>query len=251
MNLALLGYGKMGRAIETLAQERGHQICATIDNEDDWMAKISDLRGCDMAVEFSTPATVVSNIMRCFDMDMPVVVGTTGWYDHLDSVVHECLGRGQALFAASNFSIGMNIVFELNRQLASLMNGHSEYGVSITETHHVHKLDAPSGTAITLANDIVDRLDRMDGWQLVKGDARPAGSAIPITAVREGEVPGIHEVVYDSDMDTITLRHSAKSRRGLALGALLAAEFLQGRKGYFTMHDLLFSANQKDTKTRL
>lgn len=251
MNLALLGYGKMGRAVETLAGERGHRVCAVVDGEEDWMARAGDLRSCDVAVEFSTPATAVGNIMRCFDMDLPVVVGTTGWYDHLDSIVHDCLSRGQALFVASNFSIGMNIVFELNRQLASLMNGHGEYGVSITETHHVHKLDAPSGTAITLANDIVDRLDRMDGWQLVKGDARPSGSAIPITAVREGEVPGIHEVVYDSDIDTITLRHSAKSRKGLALGALLAAEFLQGRKGYFTMHDLLFSANQKDTKTRL
>lgn len=213
----------MGKAVEALALERGHSVGVTIDDEDDWMEKIESLRECDVAVEFSTPATVVGNIMRCFDMGMPVVVGTTGWYDQLESVVHDCQQRDQALFVASNFSIGMNIMFELNRRLAQLMDGREEYAASITETHHVHKLDAPSGTAISLANDMKEEL----------------GRTVPITSIREGEVPGIHEVVYDSDIDTLTLRHSAKSRKGLALGAVLAAEFLEGKKGYYTMRDML------------
>lgn len=223
MKIALLGYGKMGKAVEALALERGHSVGVSIDDEDDWMGKIESLRECDVAVEFSTPATVVGNIMRCFDMGMPVVVGTTGWYDQLESVVHDCQQREQALFVASNFSIGMNIMFELNRRLAQLMDGREEYAASITETHHVHKLDAPSGTAISLANDMKEEL----------------GRTVPITSIREGEVPGIHEVVYDSDIDTLTLRHSAKSRKGLALGAVLAAEFLEGKKGYYTMRDML------------
>ena len=223
MKIALLGYGKMGKAVEALALERGHSVGVTIDDEDDWMGKIESLRECDVAVEFSTPATVVGNIMRCFDMGMPVVVGTTGWYDQLESVVHDCQQRDQALFVASNFSIGMNIMFELNRRLAQLMEGREEYAASITETHHVHKLDAPSGTAISLANDMKEEL----------------GRTVPITSIREGEVPGIHEVAYDSDIDTLTLRHSAKSRKGLALGAVLAAEFLEGKKGYYTMRDML------------
>lgn len=213
----------MGKAVEALALERGHSVGVTIDDEDDWMGKIESLRECDVAVEFSTPATVVGNIMRCFDMGMPVIVGTTGWYDQLESVVHDCQQRDQALFVASNFSIGMNIMFELNRRLAQLMEGREEYAASITETHHVHKLDAPSGTAISLANDMKEEL----------------GRTVPITSIREGEVPGIHEVVYDSDIDTLTLRHSAKSRKGLALGAVLAAEFLEGKKGYYTMRDML------------
>ena len=141
MKLALLGYGKMGKAIETIALERGHSVGVTIDDEDDWMDKIEDLRQCDMAIDFSTPDTAVSNIMRCFDLDMPIVVGTTGWYDQLESVVHDCQQRGKALFVASNFSIGMNIMFELNRRLAQLMDRYDQYQVSITETHHIHKLD--------------------------------------------------------------------------------------------------------------
>lgn len=242
MKIALLGYGKMGKAIEAIVEDRGHEIGVAIDDEDDWMNKLEALRECDMAVDFSTPATVVGNIMRCFDLDIPVVVGTTGWYDQLESVVHDCQQRGQALFVASNFSIGMNMMFELNRRLAQLMNRYEDYQVEITETHHVHKLDAPSGTAITLANDIIEELDRKEEWQLKDGEGRHRRlkkDVVPITSVREGEVAGIHEVVYESDVDTLTLRHSAKSRRGLALGAVLACEFMKGRKGYYTMKDML------------
>ena len=239
MKLALLGYGKMGKAIEAIACQRGHSVGVTIDDEDDWMASVEALRGCDMAVEFSTPATAVSNIMRCFDLDLPVVVGTTGWYDQLEGVVHDCEQRGKALFVASNFSIGMNIVFDLNRRLARLMNGREDYTVGITETHHVHKLDAPSGTAIALARDIVEEQDDKDDWCLLREGVKAADDEVPIVSVRRGEVPGIHEVVYDSDIDRITLRHEAKSRRGLALGAVVAAEFLEGRKGYYTMREML------------
>ena len=240
MKIALLGYGKMGKSIEATAVERGHTIGVTIDDEDDWMDKLEELRECDMAIEFSTPDTAVDNIMKCFNLNMPVVVGTTGWYDQLESVVHDCQQRQQALFVASNFSIGMNIMFELNRRLADMMDQRPEYDVTISETHHIHKLDAPSGTAVTLANDILERVERKEEWQLVKStshDEEP--SALTITSIREGEVPGIHEVVYDSPVDTLTLRHSAKSRKGLALGAVLAAEFLEGKHGYYTMQEML------------
>ncbi len=229
----------MGRAVEAAALERSHRVDVTIDDEDDWMEKLDDLRECDMAIDFSTPGTAVSNIMRCFDLDLPIVVGTTGWYEQLEGVVHDCEQRGKSLFVASNFSIGMNIVFDLNRRLARLMNGHEEYGVGITEVHHVHKLDAPSGTAIALARDIVEELDGKDDWCLVRKGVKVEEEEVPIVSVREGEVAGIHEVVYDSEIDRITLRHEAKSRRGLAVGAVLAAEFLEGRKGYYTMRELL------------
>ena len=227
----------MGKAIEAIAIERGHVIGVTIDNEEEWTLRMDDLRNCNLAIDFSFPSTVVGNIKRCFDLDMPIVVGTTGWYDQLNTLVNECQERGQALFVASNFSIGMNIMFDLNRRLAKLMNRY-DYDVSISETHHIHKLDAPSGTAITLANDIIADLDRKDSWQLTN-EHTIANHAIGITSIRQGEVPGIHEVVYDNDIDTITLSHSAKSRKGLALGAVLAAEYLLGKKGYHTMRDLL------------
>lgn len=238
MKLALLGYGKMGKAIESLAPQRGHETTVRIDNETDWMEHIDNLRQCDVAIDFSLPDTAVANIMKCFNLDLPVVVGTTGWYDQLETVVNDCQNRNQALFVASNFSIGMNITFELNRRLAHLMNRYADYDVAISETHHIHKLDAPSGTAITLARDILEELDRKRTWQLVDGSKQDEDT-IPITSIRQGEVPGTHEVVYDSPIDTITLRHEAKSRAGLALGALLAAEFLYDKKGFYTMQQLL------------
>lgn len=241
----------MGRAIEALAPSRGHDIAVRIDNQTDWMEQIDALRQCDIAIDFSQPDVAVDNIMKCFNIGMPIVVGTTGWYDQLDDVVHDCKSRGQSLFVASNFSIGMNIMFDLNRRLAALMNRYDAYDVSICEAHHIHKLDAPSGTAITLANDIIECLDRKEEWQLAatlhpdqQPDATPAeqpvpDSAVAITSVRQGEVPGTHTVTYDSDIDTIAITHSAKSRKGLALGAILAAEYLSTHRGYHTMTDLL------------
>ena len=225
MNIAYIGYGKMGRAVEAAAQERGHTTGVVIDNPTDWAERLENLRRCDIAVEFSTPTTAFDNILRCFELGVPVVSGTTGWHNRLDEVVDICRKRGGKLLVASNFSIGMNIMFELNRRLAVLMDGREDYSVSISETHHIHKLDAPSGTAITLANGIKEVSTRVPG---------------PITSHRIGEVPGIHEVVYDSAVDTLTLRHEAKSRKGLALGAVLAAEYLAAHApGYYTMRNVI------------
>lgn len=238
MKIALLGYGKMGKAIEAEATKRGHEVVLTIDNGDDWEQKGDLMKNCDIAIDFSMPSTAVENIYRCFAIGLPVVVGTTGWYDQIDQVVADCRKQDQSLFVASNFSIGMNIVFAMNRRLAELMGRRDEYRVSITETHHIHKLDAPSGTAITLANDIAGRSKRYGKWVLAN-TTEPDEGDIPVTSVREGEVPGIHEIVYDSEMDTIRLSHSAKSRKGLAVGAVLAAEFLLGKKGYYTMDNLI------------
>lgn len=239
MKIALLGYGKMGHEIEKVALDRGHQVVAAIDNEEEWISKSESLKLADVAIDFSTPKTAVENIDRCFAMHLPVVVGTTGWYDQLDAKVQECEQKGESLFVASNFSIGVNILFDLNRRLAKLMNRYGNYGASMTETHHIHKLDAPSGTAISLARGIIENMDRLDGWQLVEGEAKMQDAKLPITAIREGEVPGIHEVVYDSEVDTITIKHSAKSRKGFAVGAVVAAEFLKGKKGYHTMEEMM------------
>ena len=238
MNISLLGYGKMGHEIENVALQRGHQVIATIDNETEWKEKMGQLKQCDVAIDFSTPATAVANMERCFEMGMPVVVGTTGWYDHQEEMIKKCEEKNGSLFVASNFSIGMNILFALNRKLAQLMNRYDSYQVSMTETHHIHKLDAPSGTAITLAKEIINDMDRIEDWHLVDGKKADEKS-LPITAIREGEVPGIHEVMYDSEVDTLTIKHSAKSRRGFAVGAVVAAEFLKTHKGYHTMNELI------------
>ena len=223
MKIALIGYGKMGHAIEEQALLRGHSVACAIDVGDTWPATLE----ADVAIEFSTPATAVENIRRCWHLGMPVVCGTTGWNAQYEAVKAECLAGGHALFTASNFSIGMNIMFALNERLAELMRGREEYKVSISETHHIHKLDAPSGTAITLQQQIV-----------AVGGRR--AEMVPIASYREGEVPGTHTVVYDSEIDTLTLTHEAHSRKGLALGALLAAEWLvKATAGVYTMKDLL------------
>lgn len=237
MKIALTGYGKMGRTVERVAVERGHEVALIIDTPADWSARGDALAGCDVAIEFSTPATAEENIRRCLRAGVPVVAGTTGWYDRLDAVKAECAAVDGALFVASNFSIGMNIAFELNRRLAELTDKAGGYTAAVTETHHIHKLDAPSGTAIHLAEDIV--AVRGGSWRLVDNDAAACDGEVAVKAIRRGEVPGIHEVRFDSPFDTITLTHDAKSRDGLAQGALLAAEFLKGKKGFFTMKDLL------------
>ena len=227
MKIALIGYGKMGHAIEALATERGHVVVCTIDNPQEMKDKHEFLLHADVAIEFTTPATAVANLRHCLEHGVPVVCGTTGWNSDYDSVADECRTRGGRLFTASNFSIGMNIMFALNERLASMMRGRNDYKVSIAETHHIHKLDAPSGTAITLRDQIVANGSRQE-------------QEIPIASYREGEVPGTHTVTYDSDIDTITLTHEAHSRKGLALGALLAAEFLAtATPGVYTMKDIL------------
>ena len=223
MKIALIGYGKMGHAIEGLAVERGHIVTTRIDKDDPWPEKID----ADVAIEFTTPITAVSNMRRCFEAGIPVVCGTTGWYADYDNVTAECHNRKGRLFTATNFSIGMNIMFALNEQLARLMTGRNDYQVSIAETHHIHKLDAPSGTAITLQEQI-------------NACGQRDAENVPIKSFRIGEVPGTHTVTYESEIDTLTLTHEAHSRKGLALGALMAAEYLaKAQPGVYTMKDLL------------
>ncbi|MDL2255062.1 4-hydroxy-tetrahydrodipicolinate reductase [Parabacteroides sp. OttesenSCG-928-G06] len=236
MKIALIGYGKMGKTIERIARERGHEIVSIIDiqNLDDFNSEA--FKSADVAIEFTIPSTAYDNYMKSFAAGVPVVSGTTGWLDRLDDIKKKCAEEGKTFFYASNFSIGMNIFFALNRYLAKIMNGFPAYDVRMNETHHIHKLDAPSGTAITLAEDMMKEIDRKTTWCLDKVE-KP--EELLIEAFREGEVPGRHEVVYESEIDTIRIEHDAKNREGLAMGAVIAAEFTAGKQGFLTMKDLL------------
>lgn len=235
MNLALIGYGKMGKEIEKIALERGHQITLIIDinNQEDFT--INNLRRCDVAIEFTRPDTAINNYFKCFEAGTPVVSGTTGWLGRKEEVFEKCRNLNGTFFYASNFSVGVNLFFELNRKLAMLMAPHGEYTPSMTEIHHTQKLDAPSGTAISLADDIIGRLPGIEGWVNQPGHS---GNLLEIKSERTGTVPGTHTIRYESDADFIEITHSAKSRKGLAAGSILAAEFCPGRKGIFTMKDL-------------
>lgn len=235
MKIALIGYGKMGHAIEQIALQRGHEIVSVIDvnNQEDFTSDA--FKSADVAIEFSMPAVAMDNYRRAFAAGVPVVSGTTGWLEHLPEIKEACKAR-QTFFYASNFSLGVNIFFALNKYLAKIMNDFPAYDVRMVETHHVHKLDAPSGTAITLAEGLIDNIERKNKW--VEGKD-PAEDEIGICSVREGEVPGIHTVIYESDVDTISITHDAKSRMGFALGAVIAAEFTCGKKGFLTMQDML------------
>ena len=235
MKIALIGYGKMGHAIEQIALQRGHEIVSVIDvnNQEDFTSDA--FKSADVAIEFSMPAVAMDNYRRAFAAGVPVVSGTTGWLEHLPEIKEACKA-GQTFFYASNFSLGVNIFFALNKYLAKIMNDLPAYDVRMVETHHVHKLDAPSGTAITLAEGLIDNIERKNKW--VEGK-EPAEDEIGICSVREGEVPGIHTVIYESDVDTISITHDAKSRMGFALGAVIAAEFTCGKKGFLTMQDML------------
>lgn len=234
MKILLLGYGKMGHEVEQIALQRGHNIVATIDNVNEWAEKNDMLREADVAIEFSTPATALENIKRCFDIHLPVVCGTTAWYQHLEEIKERCVKEQQTLFYAPNFSIGMNITFMLNRYLAKITEKY-DYKLSLTETHHIHKLDRPSGTAVKLAEDIIESNGNYSSWSL--DDC--GEEVLHIEAIREGEYFGIHEVKAESECDIIQLRHEAFSRKGFATGAVIAAEFVEGKKGIFTMNDLL------------
>ena len=235
MKIALIGYGKMGKTIEQIARQRGHQIVSIIDINNTADFDSEAFRSADVAIEFTTPATALGNYMRCFEANVPVVSGTTGWLSHLDEVKAKCEQEGKTFFYASNFSVGVNIFFALNRYLAKIMNGFPAYDVRMTEVHHIHKLDAPSGTAITLAEGILENVERKERWTL---ETAEQPTDLPIHAIREGEVPGIHEIIYESEADTISIKHDAKSRAGFALGAVIAAEFTAGKKGFLGMHDL-------------
>ena len=235
MKIALIGYGKMGKTIEQIALQRGHQIVSIIDINNTADFESEAFRSADVAIEFTTPATALGNYMRCFEANVPVVSGTTGWLEHLDEVKAKCAQDGKTLLYASNFSVGVNIFFALNRYLAKIMNGFPAYDVRMTEVHHIHKLDAPSGTAITLAEGILENVERKKRWTL---ETAEQPTDLPIHAIREGEVPGIHEIIYESEADTISIKHDAKSRAGFALGAVIAAEFTAGKKGFLGMNDL-------------
>ncbi|WP_372950521.1 4-hydroxy-tetrahydrodipicolinate reductase [Mariniphaga sp.] len=236
MKLALIGYGKMGKEIEKIALSRGHQIELKIDINNQQDLTIKNLRKCDAAIEFTIPKSAVDNYFKCFEAGIPVVSGTTGWLDRKTEVHQKCKELKGTFFYGSNFSVGVNLFFELNRQLAKLMAPHSEYTPKMTEVHHTQKLDAPSGTAISLAEDLVEILPTVNSW----ADASDATeNQLPIKSEREGEVPGIHTIKYDSEVDYIEITHSAKSRKGFALGAVLAAEYSLGKKGILTMKDML------------
>jgi 4-hydroxy-tetrahydrodipicolinate reductase len=230
MRIALLGYGKMGKVIEAIALQRGHSIALKVSRD----TKNYKLTDVDVAIDFSTPESAVENITQCFLQNVPVVCGTTGWLKDYDAMVQLCKDTNGAFIYASNFSLGVNIFFELNTTLAKLMRGLPQYDVSIEEIHHIQKLDAPSGTAITLANDIISQSDYTN-WTI----EHPKNNELPITAKRIENVPGTHEITYDSAVDSIQIKHTAHSREGFALGAVVAAEWLEHKKGVFTMKDVL------------
>ncbi len=236
MKTAIIGYGKMGREIEKILAERGHETVLVIDAENAADLDAHHLADVDVALEFTTPATAYENIRTCIECGTPVVSGTTGWTTRLPELEALCREKGGALFYTSNFCLGVNLLFKLNRQLAAMIDRIGGYEVEIEEVHHVHKKDAPSGTAITLAEGIIDNLHTKTGWV---NDAPTAPEQIAIRSVREGEIPGIHTVSYESEDDRIELRHTIKNRRTLALGAVIAAEFLCDKRGVFTMNDLL------------
>lgn len=236
MKIALIGYGKMGHEIEAIALDRGHQVVCTIDINEDYKFESPEFKSADVAIEFTSPQSAFNNYKRAFAANVPVVSGTTGWLEHIDEIKKECTDNGKTFFYASNFSLGVNLFFALNKKLAKMMNQFSNYDVRMEETHHIHKLDAPSGTAITLAEGVIENIDSKSKWTLDKADTN---NELVITSFREGEVPGIHTVIYESEVDTIQITHDAKSRKGFALGAVLAAEYTNGKKGFLGMEDML------------
>ena len=236
MNLALIGYGKMGKEIEKIAVSRGHKFSLIIDINNPQDLTVENLQKCDVAIEFTIPKSAIQNYYKCFEAGIPVVSGTTGWLDKKEEVYKKCKESNGTFFYGSNFSVGVNLFFEINRKLAELMADRNEYKVEMTEVHHTQKLDAPSGTAISLAEDILDNINGKTGWV---NDKLPAENEFNIKSERRGEVPGIHTIKYESEVDFIEITHSAKSRKGFAFGAVLAAEYCLGHKGILTMKDLL------------
>ena len=230
MKIALLGYGRMGKEIEQIALQRGHEIVIkTTGNE------IFDISIADVAIDFSVPTSAFNNIINCFNNNVPVISGTTGWLDKFDDAIQICKEKNGAFIYASNFSLGVNIFFELNNQLAKMMTALNDYNISIEEIHHTKKLDAPSGTAITLAEGIINNSSKKE-WSL---DGQSSEENIPITAIRTPKVPGTHTISYDSTVDSINIKHTAHNRKGFALGAVVASEWILNKKGVFSMKDVL------------
>lgn len=237
MNIALIGYGKMGKIIEDIALKRNHTIVSIIDKNNQADFQSEAFRSANVAIEFSQPEFAIENMLTCFQLGVPVVCGTTGWHNKLDEVTNLCKQYNGSLFYASNFSIGVNILFHLNKILAGVMNKTDGYDAEILEIHHIHKLDAPSGTAITLAEGLMKNFTHKTEW--VNNIQPQNPNQLQIISQREGEVPGYHKVTYKSDIDTIEIIHNANGRIGFATGAVVAAEFLHGKKGVFNMENLL------------
>jgi len=237
MKIALLGYGRMGKAIEGFALEKGHEIVLKIGADNTEELTKENLIQADVAIDFSLPSTAYSNIQLCLDASIPVISGTTGWIDKLTDIQAYCSIKGGAFLYASNFSIGVNIFFDVNQKLAQLMDAHSQYDISMEEIHHIHKLDSPSGTGISLANQIIDKVERKTDWE--ESEQKTEEHVIPIHSKRIDMTPGTHGVRYQSNIDTIEIVHTAHSRDGFAKGALLAAEWIVGKKGNFRMKDVL------------
>jgi 4-hydroxy-tetrahydrodipicolinate reductase len=237
MFIALIGYGKMGKEIEAVAMRRGHSISCKISSANQYEMNPQVLQWADVAIEFTKPEAAFDNVTSCLNANLPVVCGTTGWVNKKSEIEKLTSEKNGAFLYASNFSIGVNIFFEVNKKLASLMNKYETYDVDIEETHHITKLDAPSGTAISLATDIIDNLSRKKVWSIHPGE--PYGRSLHIKSLREEGVPGTHKVKYSSEIDDIELVHTAHSRAGFALGAVLAAEWLVDKKGNFQMKDVL------------
>lgn len=237
LKIGLLGYGKMGKAIEQIAENQAVEFIWRISRENAHTLTPELLKSADVVIEFSRPEIAFQHVMACLEAGVPVVSGTTGWAAELPKAQQYCIAQNGALLWASNFSIGVNLFFALNRYLSRLMSSVAQYQPSITEIHHIHKLDAPSGTAITLAHDICDQSGRFSSFHL-EGSGSPAGS-IPITAIREGEVPGTHIIQWKGPVDEINIEHVAHSRAGFAWGALTAAMWIKGKQGVFTMNDVL------------
>ena len=236
MKIALLGYGKMGKEIEKISIERGHSISVIIDKEDD----VKSLIGSDVAINFSTPSSAVSNIKLALDSSIPIISGTTGWLENYNEIVEYSKNTKTSFMYASNYSLGVNLFFELNKKLTSLLNKHDQYKIALQEIHHTEKIDKPSGTALTLAEDIIKGTDYKD-WSFKNN----TNKTIKMESVRENNVPGIHKVKYDSEIDSIEITHTAHSRKGFALGAVVAAEWIIDKKGVFNMTDMINDTNLK------
>ncbi|HEY0899045.1 MAG TPA: 4-hydroxy-tetrahydrodipicolinate reductase [Sphingobacteriaceae bacterium] len=242
MKIALLGYGKMGRIIEEFALDRGHDVVLKITSSNQDELTVENLQKADVVIDFSTPATVLSNIEKCFEADIPVVVGTTGWYGKLQELKNACESGNKCMLYGSNFSIGVNVFFHVNKILARIMNRYPQYDVLVEEIHHTEKLDAPSGTAITIAEGILEGVERKREWvnDLVGDNSEviPKPEQLLIESHRLEEVPGTHTVIYSSEVDDLEFKHKAHSRAGFALGAVLAAEWLQGKRGFYSVKDI-------------
>jgi 4-hydroxy-tetrahydrodipicolinate reductase len=236
MKVALIGYGTMGHEIERVLIERGHKVELVIDVDNQNLMTVENLQKVDVAIEFTTPTTAYNNIMFCLKSGIPIVSGSTGWSNQLNEAKRYCEQVGGTLFYSSNFSIGVNIMFWINKLLAKMMNSFSEYDVSVREVHHTRKIDRPSGTAEILANAIVDMLDNKSGYI---NELTSEKQLVGVESIREGDVVGIHTVKYESDADVLEIQHIAKNRSGLALGAVLAAEYALTHKGVLTMEEMM------------